>query len=656
MTGKVYSFGFDLDPSNVGKKILGGKGQGLAEMVAAGINVPPGFIFGTDLWREYRKDSAKAMEYVSGALDSIMPMLVKKFGYMPLVSVRSGAPVSLPGMMDTILNVGMNDANITEWEDRLGEECATESYERLKSMYKSVVGSRLPKAPKDQILGAVEAVFKSWDNERAKIYRKLNGVPEDLGTAVVIQAMVFGNFNDKSATGVLFTRNPYTGEDKVFGEWMPKAQGEDLVAGKANALPLESMPEWSKEVADKILYLANVLEQKYLDAQDVEFTVQNGEVFVLQTRAAKRTGAAAVKIAMDLLNEGLIDAPTAISRVSRVQYFAATRPMLRPDLAEAVKPIAVGVAASNGVAIGKVVYSSKAAVASKVPCILLAEETTPDDIAGMNAAVGILTSTGGATSHAAVVARGMNKVAVVGCTGLKKGADMWLAVDGKVEAPIPEGTMLTLDGATGKVWMGALEVINGSASAEVAAFRKLVLGSVNYMKLITSINDAGPGCYLLADALMFPEDLAKLPKTFNGVIDLTPMVELADPVDKGMLGIFGEAKKREDAFVEALLKRGIKASVVGVNEGNAEKLKAAHYDVIGKIESVESLLNAGPIAVEGKVRQNVSESIVDAILGLRREANRPIQFIKIKDVVDFDNVKPGEVLVMTDLEVIQSVL
>ncbi len=477
-----------------------------------------------------------------------------------------------------------------------------------------------------------------------------------LGTAVVIQVMVFGNFNDKSATGVLFTRNPYTGEDKVFGEWMPRAQGEDLVAGKANAKSLDLMPAWNPGVAAEVLSLADKLEKTYRDAQDVEFTVQDGEVFILQTRSAKRTGAAAVKIAVDMLGEGMINEEEAIKRVSRVQYFAATRPMVRPDLAEAVKPIALGVPASNGVAVGKVVYSSAAAVKSKEPCILLAEETTPDDIAGMNAAMGILTSTGGATSHAAVVARGMNKVAVVGCTSLSKVGDTWVAKSGNVDFPLPEGTMLTLDGATGKVWAGALDLIDGSNSAEVEAFRKLVLGRVNYMKLITRVEDAGPNCYLLADALSEPAELAKLPKDFDGIIDLTPMIDLSDPQDAAMLKLFGAPPPRTALFAKQLLSLNLKAHIVGALEGDVAALKAKCYEVISKVESVESLLDAGPVAVEGRVRELVNESIVDKILALRKAAGREVHFVKIVDVVDFAKMKEGEVLVMTDLEVIQSVL
>jgi pyruvate,orthophosphate dikinase len=447
-----------------------------------GITVPPGFIIPTDVCVEYMKKPKTTMKAISKDIESWMLRLNAKFGYMPLVSVRSGARVSMPGMMDTILNVGLDETNAEKWVERLGEKCVLDSRKRLIEMYGSVVrgmprhnfegkdsaaaldyyktfttDEAFPDA-QGQLLGAIEAVFKSWNNERAKTYRKLNNIPNDWGTAVVIQSMVFGNFNDKSCTGVLFTRNPDSGADEVKGEFLINAQGEDVVAGIRTPMPLAKMEEWNEKVTDELLDTVIKLELLKRDVQDVEFTVQDGKLYILQTRNAKRSARAAVRIAVEMHEDKNINLTLKelFQRVTFKDYLKAQGEVIDPTFK--TPPAHVGIPACSGVATGKIVRTAEEAVKSKVPCILVTKETTPDDIAGMHAAKGVLTMTGGATSHAAVVARSMNKPCVV---GLSKDI---LIFNGDLT--------ITIDGGTGRVWNGKVPVISGAADPWVAKLNK----------------------------------------------------------------------------------------------------------------------------------------------------------------------------------------
>ena len=480
------------------KKHLGGKGAALVMMAQQGFPVPPGFTIPTDVCNHYRmmvehskEEAEKIITSVVGDALAGMQWLTKTLGYTPLVSVRSGAPVSMPGMMDTILNVGLTYDNLSEWEKRLGKRAAMDSMRRLIQMlgstaygvphevfefqlakHKKAVGAEsdtdLTAADLEfisqqylkaffankgfdfpindseaQLRAAVKAVFDSWMNPRAIEYRKLNGIPEDMGTAVNVQAMVFGNMGEDSGTGVLFTRCPSTGKNEIMGEFLQNAQGEDVVAGIRTPRPLTEMAEMGAQWKAVYHALGDVcvrLEDVYRDMVDVEFTVQNGSLFILQSRVGKRSAIAAFRIAVDLVEEGVIDRDTALSRLKKAQFKVVRRPMLDPNFKE--EPDLVGLPACPGVVSGKPVFSAEDAVNCTEPCILISHETTPDDIAGMNAAVGILTKTGGATSHAAVVARAMDKPCVVGCTTLD------------IDAVKGSGcTKITIDGSTGNVWV-----------------------------------------------------------------------------------------------------------------------------------------------------------------------------------------------------------
>lgn len=508
------------------KSILGGKGAALVKMVQSGMNVPPGFTFTTEICNRMAdpKQAKYELPMVKTAAAQRMKKLTQQYGYTPLVSVRSGAPVSMPGMMDTILNVGLTTENIGGWCDRIGTRAAYDSYRRLiqmlgstaygvkkelfddalekvkevwkakedadlssdaiaalSGMYEEIflkaTGKPFPQNPMDQLMAAIKAVFNSWHNERAVEYRKMNKIDPNMGTACNVQTMVFGNMGNSSGTGVLFTRDPSTGENKIMGEFLQNAQGEDVVAGIRTPMNFEKMYTlggcW-KAIHEEIETVCDKLEERYADMVDIEFTVQKGELFILQSRTGKRSAQAAFKIAYDLVEEGVIDWPTAMKRVTRDQYRIARQPSIDPSFK--TKPDYVGLPACPGVVTGRPVFSSAAAVESKDACILVTHETTPDDIKGMAAAVGILTQTGGATSHAAVVARAMDKACVVGCTALDlKGVQLkqsWKKV--------------TIDGLTGRVWVNVdVPVIDSSDAQEIRKFMDAAMGLLNCSEVVT---------------------------------------------------------------------------------------------------------------------------------------------------------------------------
>lgn len=478
-----------FDPKEYSADLLGGKGHGLWFMQQRGINVPPALIIPTSVCLDYQNSPDDTLKAIEDKLPEAYAFFAThNGGIMPLLSVRSGAKVSMPGMMDTILNVGLDSTNKEYWIETLGEKCAMDCAKRLVVMYGSVVHGldrhaleacksvkeaveffkketgceRFP-AAKAQLLGSIEAVFQSWNNQRAIDYRTLNKIDHKMGTAVVLQAMVFGNLNNKSATGVLFTRCPSTGRDEVMGEFLVNAQGEDVVAGIRTPKPLSEMAAWDPVVAAQLMDTVEKLETVKKDIQDVEFTIQDGKLYLLQTRSAKRSPRATVKVALDLMKSGLISLEEMLSRVTVRDLDLAAQPIINPNdfRSKAGEENWTGIPACSGVAVGKVVLTSADAVASKEPCILVTKETSPDDIMGMNAAVGILTMTGGATSHAAVVARGMNKPCV---TGLSIPMESFEA-----------GDSLTICGSTGRVWMGALDVIEGSGDDDIVEFNRILL-------------------------------------------------------------------------------------------------------------------------------------------------------------------------------------
>ena len=510
LTVPRYVYAFD-EAVPGGRELLGGKGIGLAEMTELGVPVPAGFTITTEACR-----AAMALGRVPDGLDDQVEEHVarleervgKRFGDPTdplLVSVRSGAAVSMPGMMDTILNLGLNDVAVEGLARTTGNaRFAHDSYRRLIQMYGEVVegidghrfeqsladlkskrrvahdtdltaedlaeliktykstyrestGGEFPQDARDQLRRAVGAVFDSWENPRAQVYRRAHGIPDDLGTAVNVVQMVFGNRGEDCGTGVCFTRDPSTGEQGLYGEFLANAQGEDVVAGIRTPEPLEGMQARLPEAYEQLLETMRRLEEHYRDMQDIEFTVEAGRLYLLQTRAAKRTAAAALKAAVDMVDEGLISRDDAIARIDPAQLDQLLHPMLDPD--EQYDVAATGLNASPGAASGKVVFDADTAVerGEREDVILVRWETTPDDIHGMIAAKGILTVHGGMTSHAAVVARGMGKPCVAGCEALSLDLKARVARIGEHE--LREGDQLTIDGGTGRVIVGPVRLV-----------------------------------------------------------------------------------------------------------------------------------------------------------------------------------------------------
>ncbi len=508
---QVYRFGKGVVEGNgTMGSLLGGKGAGLAEMTSLSVPVPPGLTITTDVCRFYLEHGILPVELepeVKRSLAWVEQQTGKSLGDSRdplLVSVRSGAPISMPGMMDTVLNVGLNDDSVQGLAQASGSQVfALDSYRRLLQMFGSVVlgipkhafedaaaevhagmldvvdqdsseralsltiesfkqvildhtGSPFPQDPSAQLFMAVEAVFRSWRSDRAIFYRKLNGISDTMGTAVTVQAMVFGNRGLTSGTGVGFTRNPSNGDAQIFGEYLPNAQGEDIVAGIRTPLAIAELARTLPGVYFELLELTEKLERHYKDAQDFEFTVEEGRLFLLQTRAAKRAGLAAVKIAVDMANEGLISREEALRRVNPAGVMEMLSPQL--DFSELLESaLTTGLPASPGAAVGILALSANAAVtmhAGGDPVILLTEETTADDIHGMDASVGFLTARGGATSHAAVVARGMGKCCITGARDI--------AIEPGNERvrigtqTFQQGDWISLDGSTGRVFSGKL--------------------------------------------------------------------------------------------------------------------------------------------------------------------------------------------------------
>jgi len=506
------------------RNLLGGKGANLAEMTNLGMPVPQGFTVTTEACTRYYEDGKKIgddiLEQIEEALAKTEKIAGKKFGDLEnpfLVSVRSGARASMPGMMDTILNLGLNDvavkglAKLTSNErfaydsyrrfiqmfsdvvmgvekakfervlDQIKEEKGAkydtdltaddlkEVVERFKALYKEEMGSDFPQEPKTQLLEAIQAVFRSWDNPRAIVYRRMNDIPSDWGTAVNVQAMVFGNMGNDSGTGVAFTRNPATGEKKLYGEYLMNAQGEDVVAGIRTPQHIDTMKESMPEVYEQFAAIAEKLEKHYRDMQDMEFTIERGKLYMLQTRNGKRTAAAALKIAVDLVSEGMITKEEAIMKVDPKQLDSLLHPTFEPSALKAAKPIAKGLPASPGAATGKVYFTAEEAVAAAKAgeqVVLVRLETSPEDIEGMYASQGILTARGGMTSHAAVVARGMGTCCVAGCGDIKINEEAkTFTADGKT---FKEGDYISLDGSTGYVYGEALKTQPPSMTGDFA--------------------------------------------------------------------------------------------------------------------------------------------------------------------------------------------
>ena len=519
MAAQVYLL---QEAEGLSKDLLGGKGFGLVAMRRAGLPVPPAFVVTTEACRRYLRtgEVPGLWEEVRAKMAALEDLAGKRFGLGEgaspplLVSVRSGAPVSMPGMMDTILNLGLTLEGVEALARATGNpRFAWDSFRRLLAMYGEVVlgegsevfeeklsalkerrgaeteadltaedleelayvylahlearGTPFPLDPWAQLEGAILAVFRSWQNPRARTYRRIYGIPEDLGTAVVVQAMVFGNLGEDSGTGVGFTRNPATGEKGLYGEYLRNAQGEDVVAGIRTPEPLDRLRDYAPGLYGELLEVAEGLEGHFRDMQDFEFTVERGKLYLLQTRSGKRTAQAAVRIAVEMAEEGLITKEEAILRVEANALPGLLRPAV--DRNKAPKPLVKGLPASPGAAFGHAVFSNEAAeryTAQGLPTILIRPETTPEDITGMYLSKGILTARGGLTSHAAVVARGLGVPAVVGAEALRVYPGEGRARAEGVE--IREGDLLTLDGSTGEVYLGSVPLVEAAGEALLA--------------------------------------------------------------------------------------------------------------------------------------------------------------------------------------------
>ena len=509
------------------KNLLGGKGANLAEMTNIGMPVPSGFTVTTEACNKYYKDgkelSSEVIDQIKEALEKLEAKSGKKFGDLEnplLVSVRSGARASMPGMMDTVLNLGLNDDIAASFSEKIGNKrFVYDSYRRFiqmfadvvkgyskskfetiidevktkkgvkndieldendmieltslfKNAYKEFAGEDFPQDPIVQLIEAVKAVFRSWNNERAIYYRRINDIPSSWGTAVNVQEMVYGNSGENSGTGVAFTRNPATGEKALFGEYLINAQGEDVVAGIRTPSPIATLKEEMPEVYEEFASIAQELEKHYKDMQDMEFTIENGKLFILQTRNGKRTARAAVKVAVDLVNEKMISKEEAVLMVEPKQLDALLHPTFTAQSLKSGKVVARGLAASPGAGTGKIYFNAADVIENKkkgIDSLLVRLETSPEDIEGMNSSKGVLTIRGGMTSHAAVVARGMGICCVSGASSIviNEEEKTLKMPDGTI---YKEGDYLSIDGSTGNVYAGKLEMQDASISGDFETF------------------------------------------------------------------------------------------------------------------------------------------------------------------------------------------
>lgn len=527
------------------KDLLGGKGANLCEMTNIGLPVPPGLTVTTEACTDFYVQGEKLSDEIISQIKSSLQILEQQTGKLfgdienpLLVSVRSGAKFSMPGMMDTILNLGLNDNTVEGMAAKTDNlRFSYDSYRRFiqmfgdvvlgiskhkfdnilestkekngykydteltaddlkfiasefKNIYKEETNKEFPQDPETQLLMAVEAVFRSWNNPRAITYRNLYEIPHNIGTAVNVQSMVFGNMGDTSGTGVAFTRNPSTGEKNVFGEFLINAQGEDVVAGIRTPLEIEKLKEVMPEIYKQFIDSANILEQHYRDMQDIEFTIEQGKLYFLQTRSGKRTAEAALRAAVEMVGEGLITKKEAVMRVDPKSLDQLLHPKFDPEELKKAIPIAKGLPASPGAATGKIYFNADDAVAAAnkgEAAILVRKETSPEDIEGMNKAKGILTSRGGMTSHAAVVARGMGKCCVAGCESVHVDeSKKVMTVKGKAYY---EGDYISLDGSTGSVYDGSLRTVEANISGN---FGKLMEWADEFRKLDIRTNADTP--------------------------------------------------------------------------------------------------------------------------------------------------------------------
>jgi pyruvate,orthophosphate dikinase len=653
----AQKFVYDFHEGNRDMKdLLGGKGANLAEMTNLGLPVPPGFTISTRACIDYLKSGRwpdgleQAVEDHLGRLEEAMGRRLGDESDPLLVSVRSGAKYSMPGMMDTVLNLGLNDRSVQGLARQSGNpRFAWDAYRRFIQMFGKIVmgipgevfeealekakakkgknakdtdldekdlrklvgefkaifrehtGELFPEDPRDQLKMAVEAVFRSWNNERAKTYRKQYKIADDLGTAVNVQAMVFGNLGEDSGTGVAFTRNPASGEQGVYGDYLENAQGEDVVAGIRNTLPITDLERINPQAYRELLEIMQTLERHYRDMCDIEFTIERKKLWMLQTRVGKRTGGAAVRMAVDMANESLITRDEAVMRVEPEQLDQLLHPQFDPKAD--VKVVAKGMNASPGAAVGKAVFDADTAAEwgeKGEAVILVRRETNPDDLHGMIASRGILTSHGGRTSHAAVVARGMGKPAVVGADALKiEGSKQQLTVNG---TKVKQGEVISIDGTTGRIVVGEVPLVEPELSRDFETLLSWA-DEVRQLKVRTNADD-GPsatkarefgaeGIGLCRTEHMFgtPGD-PRLP-TFRQVILAAPAARAVllqlDQARRELAEARGKAKKESEKEVRELEKKLASAEIKPYFDGLEELLADQRKDFEAIFEAMDGL-------------------------------------------------------------------
>jgi phosphohistidine swiveling domain-containing protein len=553
-------------------------------------------------------------------------------------------------MMDTILNVGLNKKTYPYWLKKLPPACAEGSYLRFLEMFgeicldiprekfqglgvkerEGLCGDSAMLAPEQQVALAILAVWKSWDSPRAKVYRELNNIPHSLGTAVTVQAMVFGNMNDNSGTGVVFSRNPMTGEPHLKGEYMVNAQGEDIVAGIRTPQPIACLLSLNNVLAEELNTQVKALERHYKDMQDIEFTVQSGELYILQARSGKRTDQAALRIALDMVSEGILKQEEVKTILTYRQYLGSCRPCLDP--AFSIPPTLVGIPASPGIASGAVVFSSKKAEKAKTPVILVSHETTPNDIAGMAVASGVVTAIGGMTSHAAVVARGMNLPAVVGCTGLAllSGANPIWMLGGKV---LQEGDLLSLDGSTGNIWLGVEAPTTKASDKERLEFQAMAFPE-GFNAYHEEVPPEGSTGLMHIDTVLRRGDSPKFKSLlgFKGVLDVRPRCSLFPPLLGKVGGSLMDADYLADGemslIAELMNDPHVDSSVkvlcspfvakLQLHDGVAMRILPEHQSPLDLIELTGGVFYTGE-----------SSSSVQSLLALKVKAGEELSLLQI---------------------------
>lgn len=683
MNGNIFTYGHG---SNIGDKsmkdLLGGKGANLAEMSNMGLPVPLGITITTDVCNHYLSlQPAHRQKFLTTYYaDQVRPALddlEAEIGYAPLYSVRSGARDSMPGMMDTLLNIGLNRANRHDWAKRLGQNVMLDCRRRQLEMYGETVEDKadlikhlrnkvgeykygLPKAPgknfldsekhvsnyiskletlvflprsvDDQIINSIKAVFNSWNSQRAKDYRKMHGISDDLGTAVNIQMMVFGNIGKDSASGVYFTRNAATGENEAYGDYVVNGQGEDVVAGTHATKSIDDLAVEMPGIYAELIDHGKHLEGVYADMVDTEFTVENGTLYMLQVRVGKREARAAFRIAHDLCVEGIIDKATAVSRVTAKQYRALRR--IRIDLDEIPTPDFTGIAAGGSLVVGTPVATAAEAIAAQCDVILTTDETNPDDFAGMAASVGILTRTGGATSHAAVVGRSLEKHCVVGCTSLPE------------TDALP--SLITVDGSTGRVWLQALPLTTG----EVDKYATTLLDWGIELKQDTLVlkgtvddRDCNNMYINVGDSSMsaiaeFLHDIGERHNVQRVFVDVSAPGGDMIGADDLLWNLTGEVENPAHTLSQARIGDFVALDGVGsakkkvvlivpraTSDATVAELRAAGWRVISKIKDVQTLLDTdGIVEIDPEFESNVGgQHVAEKLFALMKDAGKEIE-------------------------------